>query len=246
MNILLSNDDGYTAEGIRILEEVLLEHGHEVYVSAPDSQQSGKSHSMTISGRVTVTEYAPRHFHVSGTPADCIIYSHRCSLFPVAFDAVISGINRGYNLSTDIIYSGTCAAARQAAFYGMKAIALSASAKADEALYRAAASFAADHLDSLLASIPGGTFMNINVPRSFDGSYELGGVGGITYNDSVVVRESDGPVRILEIESADLEFHPSASEYRADHEICRSGKAAISIIETLPALSSAMEDFRAL
>ena len=115
MNILLSNDDGYKADGIRILEEVLASYGHEIYVSAPDSEQSGKSHAMTISGKVTVTEFAPHHFHVSGTPADCIVYSHRCSLFPVAFDVVISGINHGYNLSTDIVFSGTCAAARQAA-----------------------------------------------------------------------------------------------------------------------------------
>ncbi len=118
MNILLSNDDGYKALGIRVLEDVLSEAGHDVYVSAPDSEQSGKSHAMTIRGRIVVTEYAPKHFHVSGTPADCIVYSHRCSLFPIPFDVVISGINHGYNLSTDIIYSGTCAAARQAAFYG--------------------------------------------------------------------------------------------------------------------------------
>ena len=114
MNILLSNDDGYQADGIRILEEVLVSHGHTVYISAPEGEQSGKSHSMTIRGEIAVTKYGERHFHISGTPADCIVYSHRSALFPVNFDAVISGINHGYNLSTDVIYSGTCAAARQA------------------------------------------------------------------------------------------------------------------------------------
>lgn len=243
MNILLSNDDGFKAAGLRILEEVLAREGHEIYVSAPDSEQSGKSHSMTIRGHVAVTEYAPRHFHVSGTPADCIIYSHRCSLFPVAFDVVISGINHGYNLSTDIIYSGTCAAARQAAFYGMKAIAISAEERDNEKLFIETASFLARHLDAFLEDIPAGTFMNINVPSSFSGGYELGGIGDIVYNDSVAVRSTDGDRRILEIDSAELEYRPSRTEFRADHEICRSGLASVSVIETLPAISESMRHF---
>ncbi len=245
MNILLSNDDGYTAEGIRTLERVLSSYGHNIYVSAPDSEQSGKSHAMTIKGRVTVTEYSPHHFHVSGTPADCIIYSHRCSLFPVSFDVVISGINHGYNLSTDIIYSGTCAAARQAAFYGMKAIAISVEERDNLRLFEAAASFLCSNLDYFLSLIPVGTFMNINLPSSFDGRYEAAGLGEIVYNDSVVVREMNGDRRILEIEHADLEYYPSGTSYRADHEICHSGLASVSIIDPVPALSAAMENLKA-
>ena len=88
MNILLSNDDGFEAVGINTLDAVLSER-HTVTVAAPVSEQSGKSHSMTIKGTVSITEYGPRHFHISGTPADCIIYSHRCSLFPVQPDIVI-------------------------------------------------------------------------------------------------------------------------------------------------------------
>lgn len=243
MNILLSNDDGYKADGIRILEEVLASYGHEIYVSAPDSEQSGKSHAMTIRGKVTVTEFAPHHFHVSGTPADCIVYSHRCSLFPVAFDVVISGINHGYNLSTDIVFSGTCAAARQAAFYGMKAIALSVEERDDAGLFCKAAEFLAANLDSFISKIPRGTFMNINVPSAFNGKYEAGGIGEIVYNDSVAVRESHKDKRILEIEYADMEYMPSLSHYRADHEICQSGAASVSIVNTLPSLSEAMETF---
>ena len=244
MNILLSNDDGYRADGIRILEEVLSSCGYDIYVSAPDSEQSGKSHGMTIKGRVALTEYAPHHFHVSGTPADCIVYSHRCTLFPVTFDAVISGINHGYNLSTDIIYSGTCAAARQAALYGMKAIAISCGRRDDAELFHKTAEFLADHLEAFMGSIPSGAFMNINVPPSFNGEYEAAGIGGISYADQVVIREERGDVRIVEIEYADLSFHPSESGYPADHEVCGSGKASVSIIDTHPALSSAMRTFR--
>ena len=245
MNILLSNDDGYRAEGLNVLERVLAERGHDIYVSAPDTQQSGKSHSMTIHGRVTVTEYAPHHFHVSGTPADCIIYSHRCSLFPVEFDAVVSGINHGYNLSTDIIYSGTCAAARQAAFLGIKAIAISAEDGCGTSLFARTAHFLADNLEAFLSNIKDRTFMNINVPEAFTGEYELAGIGEIIYNDSVAVRGIDGDKRILEIDSAELEYYPSRTGYRADHEVCRSGRAAVSVVETHPVISAFMEQFKA-
>ncbi len=240
MNILLSNDDGYRAKGIRILGEVLSSRGHRVSVCAPESEQSGKSHGMTIAGRVVLEEYSPGCFHLAGTPADCIVYSHRCALFPQAFDAVISGINHGYNLSTDIIYSGTCAAARQAALYGMRSIALSA-ASGDECLIRKAAGSFADHLGSFLAAIPAGTFMNINFPESFHGGYMKAGIGAISYSDNVAVREEDGTRRVLEIEYADLGYEPSRSHYRADFEVCREGMASVSIIDIHPSLSEAME-----
>ena len=242
MNILLSNDDGYKAEGIRILEEVLSEHGHSIYVSAPASEQSGKSHAMTIRGEIALREYAPHHFAVSGTPADCIVYSHRSSLFPVCFDAVISGINHGYNLSTDVIYSGTCAAARQATMYGMKAIAVSLERKDEAELYKLA-SFVADNLEHFLSVLPEGTFLNINAPLSFDGtSYEKAGIGFIIYDDQVEVKERRGEDMILEITDCTLIHHQASSRYRADHEICRDGKASLSIINVLPEINErAME-----
>ena len=236
MNILLSNDDGYKAEGIKILEDVLASAGHVVYVSAPDREQSGKSHGFTISGEVIATEYAPRHFHISGTPADCIMYSHHCALFPVSFDVVISGINHGYNQSTDIVYSGTCAAARQAALYEMKAIAVSASVR-DRKLFEKTASFVADNLDSFLPMIAKGSFMNINVPLAFNGGWEAASIGEIIYNDKIAVKRRNGDQMILEMEGAAPEYRPSGSLLRADYEVCLSGKASVSIVEALPALS---------
>lgn len=243
MNILLSNDDGYQADGIRILEEVLVSHGHTVYVSAPEGEQSGKSHSMTIRGEIAVTKYGERHFHISGTPADCIVYSHRSALFPVNFDAVISGINHGYNLSTDVIYSGTCAAARQATMYGIKAIAVSLQRKNEEKL-RLLSAFVADNLERFLSVIPEGAFMNINAPLSFDGSsYEKAGLGFIVYDDQVSIKETHGDRIILEITDCDLIHHPSSSKYRADHEICNDGKASISIVNILPDVDEKAMEF---
>ena len=238
MNILLSNDDGYRAEGLNVLERVLAERGHDIYVSAPDTQQSGKSHSMTIHGRVTVTEYAPHHFHVSGTPADCIIYSHRCSLFPVEFDAVVSGINHGYNLSADVIYSGTCAAARQAALYRIPAIALSASTEGGSGIFRKAAEYAAANLERLASAIAPDTFMNINFPPSFSGCAEPAGIGYTAYYDDVEVVEDQGGLKHLAITGYHMERRPCGRELPADFEVCARGNASISIIECFPSLSA--------
>ncbi len=233
MNILLSNDDGFSALGINVLDEVLSEK-HAVTVAAPDKEQSGKSHSMTIRGRVRITEYRERHFHVSGTPADCIIYSHRCSLFPTEPDLVIAGINHGYNLSADIVYSGTCAAARQASFYGMKAIALSAEDGCGRDTFEKAARFVLDNLDALSASIKPMTFLNINVPIAFNGEWEKAGIGFVRYLDDISVVEERGNVRELEINGCEFHRFPSLDAYRADYEICASGKAAITLVDVLP------------
>lgn len=242
MNILLSNDDGFEALGINVLDRVLSER-HVVTVAAPDREQSGKSHSMTISGRVRITEYGDRHFHVSGTPADCIIYSHRCSLFPVQPDIVIAGINHGYNLSADIVYSGTCAAARQAAFYGMKAIALSAEDGCGEDTFEKAARFVLDNLEALSAAIRPMTFLNINVPVSFSGEWEKGGIGFVRYLDDISVVEECGNIRELEINGCEFHRFPAAGAYRADYEICASGRAAVTLVDVLPHYSASMDSF---
>ena len=242
MNILLSNDDGFEAVGINTLDAVLSER-HTVTFAAPDSEQSGKSHSMTIKGTVSITEYGPRHFHISGTPADCIIYSHRCSLFPVQPDIVIAGINHGYNLSADIVYSGTCAAARQAAFYGMKAIALSAEDGCGRDTFEKAARFVLDNLEALSAAIEPMTFMNINVPISFAGEWEKGGIGFVQYLDDISIVDQKGNVREAAINGCEFHRFPAEGRYRADYEICASGRASITLVDVLPHPSASMDDF---
>ena len=242
MNILLSNDDGFEAVGINTLDAVLSER-HTVTVAAPDSEQSGKSHSMTIKGTVSITEYGPRHFHISGTPADCIIYSHRCSLFPVQPDIVIAGINHGYNLSADIVYSGTCAAARQAAFYGLKAIALSAEDGCGHDTFEKAARFVLDNLEELSAAIEPMTFMNINVPISFAGEWEKGGIGFVQYLDDISIVDQKGNVREAAINGCEFHRFPAEGRYRADYEICASGRASITLVDVLPHPSASMDDF---
>lgn len=231
MNILLVNDDGYKAEGINTLDDVLTAAGHNIYVVAPVSEQSGKSHSMTVRGSVTVKEYRKNRYSLTGSPADCIIFPFRSGLID-NIDLVVSGINHGYNVSTDIIYSGTCGAARQAAMYGMKAIAISTDKKKDEANYnfKTTAEFLRDNLDLFVSKIKGETFLNINTPSTFSG-YELADLGAIDYRDEVALkRESNGDIT-LEFTGISASFRIFERKHRADFEVTRNGKASLSFID---------------
>ena len=237
MTILLSNDDGYQAEGLCILADVLERQGHEVYIAAPYTEQSGKSHSMTIAGEIRIREFGHNRYSVEGTPADCMIFTHRSSLFPRKPDLMISGINHGYNLSGDIIYSGTCAAARQAAMYGIPAIALSASEK-DSSVFQKAAEFTEENLGRFIDAILPETFMNINFPSSFSGEAELADIGYTAYYDEVEVVEDHGSLKHLSITGFDMERRPFGRELPADFEVCRRGNASVSIVECFPSVSS--------
>jgi len=122
MKILVSNDDGWDAPGINLLESVL-EEVAEVWTVAPQSPQSGISHRMTFERPMQLTQYADRRYHLDGTPADCA----RVGLTQLGedFDWVFSGVNNGGNLGVDFYISGTVAAAREATFFGKKAVAIS-------------------------------------------------------------------------------------------------------------------------
>ncbi len=123
MRLLISNDDGIDAPGIRALIEAL-EPDHEVWVVAPDGQRSAQSHALTLHAPLRVERRAERRFAISGTPADSI-YLALHSLMPEPPQLVLSGINHGANLGSDVHYSGTVAAAREAALRGVPAVALS-------------------------------------------------------------------------------------------------------------------------
>ena len=127
MTILISNDDGIFAPGIAALVQAFARAGHEVYVAAPDAQRSAASHSMTLSQPLQAKEVslpgAVRAWAVSGTPVDCVKLALAC-LCPQV-QAVISGVNHGYNAGSDVLYSGTVAAAMEGALAGLPAMAVS-------------------------------------------------------------------------------------------------------------------------
>ncbi|MEY3213479.1 MAG: nucleoside-3/5-monophosphate phosphatase and short-chain exopolyphosphatase SurE [Pseudomonadota bacterium] len=121
--ILISNDDGVHAYGLPPLIEALTPLG-EVWVVAPESEQSAQSHALTMHKPLRVRRRGERFFGVSGTPADCV-YMALNKLMPERPDIVVSGINRGGNIGNDILYSGTVAAAMEACLVGIPAIAIS-------------------------------------------------------------------------------------------------------------------------
>lgn len=122
MKILVTNDDGWDAPGIELLESVLEEYA-EVWTVAPATPQSGISHQMTFERPMNLTRRQDRRYHLDGTPADCA----RVGLTQLGedFDWVFSGVNNGGNLGVDFFISGTVAAAREATFFGNKAVAIS-------------------------------------------------------------------------------------------------------------------------
>jgi len=125
MRILVTNDDGIGAKGIHLLERIALTFTSDVTVVAPAEEQSGKSRSLTITSPLRMRSYDDRHHAVAGTPTDAVIMALGEVMKDGPPDLLLSGINRGSNLAEDVSYSGTVAAAIEAALAGIPAIALS-------------------------------------------------------------------------------------------------------------------------
>ncbi len=123
--ILITNDDGIGADGLAVLERVARSLAPEVWVVAPEHEQSGAGHSLTLRRPLRIREIDRRRFAVDGTPTDCVMLSVKHLMRDARPDLVLSGINRGANLGEDITYSGTIAAAMEGTLLGIPSIALS-------------------------------------------------------------------------------------------------------------------------
>ncbi|MFA6933782.1 MAG: 5'/3'-nucleotidase SurE [Sphaerochaetaceae bacterium] len=232
MLTLLTNDDGFGWPGIKILEQALLEKGHEVWVCAPDSPRSASSHSISIHKKLRFTKVDERHYHCSGTPADCLLFGLR-GVLPIKPDLIISGINNGYNISTDILYSGTVSAAREGAFLGYPSIALSAQCRKDGCNYQGAADFLAESLDSFLPFCDKESFLNINVPFDFTGIWEAGALGYIDYHDKVSLVESQGNEAYYSI-GGSIEPEQRCTTPSTDFQVVARGNASVTALSILP------------
>ncbi len=126
MRILVTNDDGIHAPGLDICKEIARALGGEVWVVAPESDQSGVSHSLSLNDPLRLREVDERHFAVKGTPTDCVIMAAR-HILPQKPDLVLSGVNRGRNCAEDVTYSGTVAGAMEGTVLGIPSFALSQS-----------------------------------------------------------------------------------------------------------------------
>ena len=125
MRILVTNDDGVHAPGLAIAERIARELTDDVFVIAPEFEQSGVAHSLSLNDPLRLREISPRHFALKGTPTDCVIMGVRHLLLDHPPDLIISGVNSGQNIAEDVIYSGTIAGAMEGAMLGVPSIALS-------------------------------------------------------------------------------------------------------------------------
>jgi 5'-nucleotidase len=162
-SILITNDDGIEAEGLKTLEAALSGLARVVVV-APDQERSAVSHGLTLRAALNLEEISPDHYILNGTPADCVIFALR-HLFSVFPDLVISGINHGANLGDDIMYSGTVAAAREASRHGIPAMAVSQAYDSSPIRFKEGTAFIRDLVGAMLRNGLGGELcLNINFP----------------------------------------------------------------------------------
>src|ERR1700678_240592 len=125
MRIMLTNDDGIHAEGLDVCEKIARAISDDVWIVAPEYDQSGVAHSLSLNDPLRLRQVAERRFAVRGTPTDCVIMGARHLLNGKGPDLILSGVNRGRNAGEDVIYSGTVAGAVEGTVIGILSVALS-------------------------------------------------------------------------------------------------------------------------
>lgn len=169
--ILITNDDGINSPALEILGNSLAQIG-EIYIIVPERERSGGSHAITLHKplRVNEVEWQRKDIKVwttNGNPADCILLG-LYALLPCKPNLVISGINKGYNLGMDILYSGTVSGAREASLNNIPAISVSVSHESSREDFEKATNFLIINIDRFMKILPEGIFLNINIPPNAD------------------------------------------------------------------------------
>ncbi|MCO5093065.1 5'/3'-nucleotidase SurE [Bosea sp. (in: a-proteobacteria)] len=176
MRILVTNDDGIHAEGLDVLERIARALSDDVWVVAPETDQSGVAHSLSLSNPLRLRRIDEKRFAVSGTPTDCVIMAVRSVMAGARPDLVLSGVNRGSNVAEDVTYSGTIAAAMEGTLLGVPSIALSQAyqpGNRDVIRWDCAEHHAPGIIRRLLEEgIPEGVLFNLNFPHTGPGEVE--------------------------------------------------------------------------
>lgn len=169
MRILLTNDDGIHAEGLAVLERIARALSEDVWVVAPETDQSGLAHSLSLSEPLRLRRIGEKRFALRGTPTDCVIMGVR-KILPEPPDLVLSGVNSGANVADDVTYSGTVAGAMEGTMLGIRSIALSQAYNViDEGRvvpWEVAETHGPELVDRLVGlELPRGVLLNVNFPR---------------------------------------------------------------------------------
>ncbi len=169
MRILVTNDDGIHAEGLEICEQIARKLSDDVWVIAPEYDQSGVAHSLSLNDPLRLRQVAEQRFAVRGTPTDCIIMGARHVLNGKGPDLVLSGVNRGRNAGEDVIYSGTIAGAMEGTILGIPSVAMSQaylSRSSRDPHWDTSLRYAPDIIRRVLAEgLPNDVLVNINFPN---------------------------------------------------------------------------------
>ena len=242
MRILLTNDDGIASPGINILAKNLSK-SHDVWIVAPEGERSASSHSITLVGPLMVKRKSDRTFACRGTPVDCVLLAFK-DLIKVEFDCVISGINMGPNLGTDILYSGTVGAARQGALMEKPSIAVSVCAKHNSLDFNIPARFLENNMERFVELWSPGHFLNINFPDVLKDQLPV----SITYPSKRIYRDKlktfsapDGYIYCF----FEGDSPGSQMEKGSDHFAIINNMISISPIQVHPAKESVMERYEA-
>ncbi len=169
LRILLSNDDGIHAPGLKVLESIARQLSDDIWIVAPEREQSGASHSLSLSDPLRLRQIDARKFAVQGTPTDCVMMAVKQIIPGRKPDLLLSGVNRGLNIAEDITYSGTIAAAMEGTQLGLPSIAMSQAYSArgqDNIKWRCAETHGPEIIKRLLeAGWPDDVLININFPN---------------------------------------------------------------------------------
>jgi 5'-nucleotidase len=237
MRLLLTNDDGINSPGLLLLAAALREAGHRVFVLAPSADRSGVSHSISFLNEPRkIVRVDDDTWSCEGTPVDCVVIGlmgglPECAPPP---DAIVSGINRGANLGTDIIYSGTAAAARQGALCNIPSLALSL-VEGDAWYWDMAVAFAVERFTEMLDFWKHDCFVNVNIPSQKETPRGL--VHAFPslryYNDSIETYYAPDGQRYCFARAGEISAKP---EKGSDWEAVAGSNASISDILIHPAL----------
>ncbi len=243
MRILLTNDDGIDAEGIKVLREAFAGAGHEVCTVAPLGNRSGASCSLSVGIPLELVRAGENSWALDGSPVDCVVSALKSDYLPWKPDAVFSGINNEYNLGTDIIYSGTCGAARQASLFGVPGIALSIeSIKIDEKKcwnYKGLSEFAVKNIKKLIGLCQNNRnlkegkgcayFVNVNAPSADSyGEAKIASLSRRDYGDKALVTQDSSNKMYSTCVGSDTVV--SEGDEFSDTELVKHGIVAVSVL----------------
>jgi len=229
--VLLTNDDGIDAPGLAVLEAVAAELAHEVWVVAPEHDQSGTSHSISLHSPLRVSQQGERRFGVVGTPGDCVVMAVRHLMVNSPPTVVLSGINRGANLGVETMFSGTVGAAMTGLLLGLPAIALSQTFRdRDKVRWDTARALAPGVIRQLLAiSHQAPTCLNVNFP---DVAAEVAGPLTVTKQGVGLVEGIDV---LAEVDPRGIPYHwlrfqrgPRENAHDSETAVVNSGRVSVT------------------